>query len=222
MNLTPAQTQTFTNWLAANAANLTDQDAAGLANTPTGSSFTTSTGTVIGPLTVAGSTNPYLVWSSQVQRQGIQNAANLAQYTMPAAPASPSTDVSFLNWSISTQLKQENFLSISNPVYGPADATSSLFRGNLHDCTTNIPSGASGATVNAGWGTPAIPGAIVLAMQTTATYFEQLFVVAATGQGNNATTQGLNTNPAAYGLDATGAYLHGQVSQTDVAQARGF
>lgn len=215
MNLSPAQTATFLTWLQTNAAALSAQDAASLANTPTGSGFAGA------PALVA---TPYIVWNTTASKMAVRNAINAANFTpTDAAPASPSTDLTYLNRAILCQLKQNNAILITGGS-DTIDGSQTGPRSNLHDCLTSIPAGTGGNNVNAGWGTPAVPGAVVLALQTPSTNFESLYTVAATGVGNDGVSghRGLSTNPDTYGVDASGVAIHGSVSAEQVAETRGF
>ncbi len=202
MNLSPAQQTTFKNWIATNASALSDQDAANLAN--------------------ANAAGPYQLWNPSPDRNAVDSAIDKSVFTpSDAVPASPSTDMTYQNRALICQLKQTNAQWLT--AFGVGDARATGLRKNFQDCLRSIPSGASGANNDAGWGTAGSPGAVRLALMIPATNFQKLFVVAATGVGNDGVTgnRGTNTNPDVYGADASGPSIIGPVTSQMIAENRG-
>lgn len=203
MNLSSAQQTTFRNWLTANANGLSDQDAANLANT--------------------NAAGPYQLWNPSPDRTTVDSAIDKSAFTpSDAAPVSPSTDMTYQNRALLCQLKQTNAQWLT--AFGVGDARVPGLRKNFQDCLRAIPSGASGAASDAGWGTAGAPGAVRLALMTPATNFQKLYVVAATGVGNDGVSgnRGTNTNPDVYGMDASGqSPITGPVTSQNVAEIRG-
>lgn len=165
----------------------------------------------------------YLVWNKSVSKQVVDAAINKAVYTpTDAAPASTNTiqgtndALLYNNRALLIQLKQTNAQWITAG-QGTIDSSTTQLRQNFSDCMTGIPSGVSGASQNAGWGTAGTPGAVRLVMMRTARTVEKLFVATATGPGNDgvAGNRGTNTNPDATGFD-------GSITDTDVRLAWGI
>ncbi len=149
-------------------------------------------------LTAAG---PYKVWDNAASLKAIRAATNLSQFTpTDAAPASPSTDMTYQNRALLCQLKQANaFFLVTGE--GTVDCSGQQFRQSFNDCMTAIPSGTAGAAQNAGWGTPGAPGAVRLAMQRSASNVEKLFGTQGAGAGAagnvSGDPRGGTTNPDA-------------------------
>lgn len=149
----------------------------------------------------------YLVWNPATPIKSIRAAADLSKFTpIDAPPASTNTVTGtndallYQNRALQCQLKQANAVFILAGE-GAVDATPQQFRQTMNDCLVNIPSGASGANNNAGWGTAAAPGAVRTAMQRAATNAEKVFGAQAAGSGaagnDTATARGSATNPDA-------------------------
>jgi hypothetical protein len=162
----------------------------------------------------------YNVWSPSAQLKAIRSAVDLAKFTpTDAAPASGSTvqatndALLYQNRALVCQLKQANAIFLIQGE-GVVDAAPSQYRLSFFDCMTQVPSGASGASQNAGWGTTASPGAVRLAMMRAATRVEKLFAVAGTGTGNSGNVggdaRGSVTNPDA--LVVVGSVSPGEVN----------
>lgn len=165
----------------------------------------------------------YLVWNQAAQIKSIRGAVDLSKYTPSDAPPAASGNAQgtndallYNNRALLCQLKQANAVFLIQGE-GSVDCAPSQFRASFNDCMTQVPSGASGANQNAGWGTSVAPGAVRLAMQRSATNAEKLFSVQGSGTaaaGNDTgTARGLNTNPDAL-------VVFGAISTTDVAMAR--
>lgn len=210
MQFTAAQQATFRTWLLANAAGLSDQAAAGLANT------------LVSPT--------YFVWNPAVSKGSLDAAINKANFTpADAVPASGSTQqitndqLLYNNRALICQLKQGNAQWLTGGDPGSSlDSRLANLRQNFQDCLTAIPSGASGASQNAGWGTPGSPGAVRTAMMLPISNVAKLYVTAATGPGNDgvAGNRGTSTNPDLPGLDALGNPMTDPVTAQQVAEAR--
>lgn len=201
MQFTPAQQATFKTWLTNNAASLSDQAAADLANT-----------------LVSG---PYFVWQTSISKMTVDAQVNKANFT-PADTPPTGTDLAYQNRALLCQLKQTNAQWLTQG-QGSIDARITSVRQNFKDCLTAIPSGASGANQEAGWGTAGTPGAVRLAMMRGATNVEKLFVTAAaSGPGNDGVSgnRGTNTNPDLLGIGLDGQALEGSVDAGKVAEAR--
>ena len=199
LGLTAADVQTFKTWLTANAAGLTDDQARDLANT-------------------AGA---YLVWRTDCPKSGVRAALTLANYT-PADPVpnnGTTTTVTnnqlfYQNAAMVCQLKQSNviFLVSGND---SLDFSNSTLRQSMSDCMSAIPAGASQANVNAGWSSGTNPGAVRLVGQRGCTNAEKLFVITASGAGNDGVSgnRGTATNP-------DNLKYEGLVTSEQVAEAR--
>jgi hypothetical protein len=147
----------------------------------------------------------YKVWDTAAALKAVRAAVNLANFTpADAAPASTGTVTGtndallYQNRALFCQLKQANAHFLINGE-GAVDCSPLQYRQSFNDCMTLIPSGASGANQNAGWGTSASPGAVRLAMQRPATSAEKLLAVASTAAPNagnvGADARGSATNP---------------------------
>lgn len=148
----------------------------------------------------------FSAWNPAAAKDVVAAAINAANFTpLDAPPGSPSTDMTYQNRALLCQLKQSSaFFLVSGTL--PVDARSSGARSNFRDCLTSIPSGASGANQNAGWGTPASPGTTNLALQRAAKNGEKVLAVAPTGFGNDGvSTLGDTKNPGAADTDSNGA-----------------
>lgn len=206
MKLTAQQQATFKTWLTNNAAALSDKDAATLAD--------------------AAATPAYFIWRSDGSKMVIGGVIGRSSFTpSDAAPASPSTDVTYQNRALLCQLKQTNAQWLTQGP-GTINAQVQQTRQDFKDCLTGIPSGAGGANQDAGWGTAASPGAVRSAMMRAATNFEKLYSVQ-TGVGNTpgnqaADARGASTNPDTPGLDADGINVEGTTLVTEqlVAETR--
>lgn len=165
----------------------------------------------------------YVVWSDVVQLKAIRSAVNIGNYTpTDAVPASGSTQqitndqLVYQNRALACQLKQANAIFLITGE-GEINAAPLQLRQSFNDCMTTIPSGASGANQNAGWGTSAAPGAVRLAMQRPALRIEKLLAVASTAAPNagnvGADARGSTTNPDTLAFS-------GAITESDVTQAR--
>jgi hypothetical protein len=211
VQFTSAQQATFRTWLTTNAAGLSDQAAADLANTP--------------------ASPAYSVWDPAKLRGLLDAAVNKANYTpTDAPPASGSTQqvtndqLLFNNRALACQLKQANAQWLTGGNSGDTvDCRTASLRQNFKDCMTAIPSGAGGANQDAGWGTVNTPGAVRLAMMLPVSNVGKLFVSAAAGPGNDGVSgnRGTTTNPDLPGLDARGLPMLDAVTSGQVAEARG-
>ncbi len=143
-------------------------------------------------------TAAYLVWKTNADRATLDAQVNKANFTpSDAVPSSPSTDMTYQNRALLCQLKQTNAQWLTGGT-GTVDARVTSLRQNFKDCLTGIPAGASGANVDAGWGTAGTPGAVRLVMMRLCTNLEKLFVTAiSSSPGNDGVpgNRGTNTNP---------------------------
>jgi len=116
----------------------------------------------------------FIVWRSSTAAQDIYNAITWANLTPTDVPDSTAV---WTNRSLACQGKQFNVQTL---LQGRDRISSDKpnVRAGLQDGLTNVPSGAAGATVSAGWTT------VRLAMQRPASVFEKIF---ATGAGTQAT-----------------------------------
>jgi hypothetical protein len=152
---------------------------------------------------------PYRVWDTAASLKAIRAAVDLSKYTpSDSVPNAGSTttvtndQLVYQNRALACQLKQANAtILIQGPPEATVDCTGQQFRQSFSDCMTLIPSGVSGASTNAGWGTAGSPGAVRLAMQRPATNVEKLFsaqAAPAPAAGNVSTDpRGSTTNPDA-------------------------
>lgn len=150
---------------------------------------------------------PYRVWNPATPVAMIRAALDISKYTPTDSPPASTNNVTgtndallFNNRCLACQLKQANaFFFVQGA--GVVDATPAALRQSFNDCMTAIPSGVGGAASNAGWGTPAAPGAVRLAMQRSATNAEKVFSVQASGAGAagnvSGDARGGTTNPDA-------------------------
>lgn len=164
----------------------------------------------------------YYAWRSRVTKGTLKAALDLAKFT--PSDAADTTQI-YENRAMLCQLKQSNalFLLSGNDSDG-IDPRPLQFRLSCNDCMTAIPSGASGANQNAGWGTSGAPGAFRLLLMRKLTVFEKLFVTASANSPNagndTGTARGSTTNPDFLGLDADGVAVEGQISEQFVSDAR--
>ncbi len=198
MPLTSQQLTTLANHIAANTATIGGAQISGLEHTAD-NAFAVAAwyNQAAGPA--------YLVWNTQVPLKSIRSLVNLQQFTPTDSPPATGSTVQisndqllFQNRALVCQLKQANAIFLITGE-GSIDASPLQLRQSFNDCMTAIPSGASGANQNAGWGVSATPGAVRLAMQRVATNAEKLFAVASTAAPNagnvGGDTRGGNTNP---------------------------
>lgn len=199
LGLNPANQATFKTWLTNNAAGLSDGDAANLANTVTG----------------------YFVWQTAVPKAAVRAALTLANYTpADAVPANGTTttvtnnQLFYQNAAMVCQLKQSNVIFLVSGSDN-VDFSNSTLRQSMSDCMSQIPAGAAQANVNAGWSTGTNPGPVRTAGQRGCTNAEKLFVVTASGAGNDgiAGNRGTATNP-------DNLVLEGLVTAEQVAETR--
>lgn len=119
-------------------------------------------------------TPDYFVWSNSVAVDVIYDNIVWANLTPTDAP---DTTQQWLNRAMMCQGKQFNLQTM---LQGKSffDAGRATFRAGLQDALTNVPSGAAGATVSAGW----VP--VKAAITRKATRIEKLF---ASGSGSTGT-----------------------------------
>lgn len=216
MPLTPAQKTALKNDIAANTATINGVQIKDMPNT-TDANFD------IAAWYSALSSPAYLVWSDSVSLKTIRSAVNIANYTpTDAVPASGSTQqitndqLVYQNRALACQLKQANAIFLITGE-GEINCAPLQLRQSFNDCMTTIPSGASGANQNAGWGTSAAPGAVRLAMQRSALRIEKLLAAASTAAPNagnvGGDARGSTTNPDTLAFS-------GSLTESDVTQAR--
>lgn len=116
------------------------------------------------------SPSTFVVWKTSVKKDVIFDAVVWANFTPNNPLAGAGQDAT--NWLMACQGKALNLQTLLNQDF--IDATKLNVRAGLQDATTNIPSGASGASRSGGW------TAINLAMQRNATIAEKAL---ATGTG---------------------------------------
>lgn len=210
MPLTAAQITALTNDLAVNTATIVASDGAtvqirnitaGQKNGDTADAVAKWYNSLVSP--------NYLVWNTAVSLKTIRSLVNLANYTPTDSPPASTNNVTgtndallYQNRALACQLKQANAIFLITGE-GQIDCSPLQLRQSFNDCMTTIPSGASGANQNAGWGTSAAPGAVRLAMQRLATNAEKLFGAASTAAPNagnvGADARGSSTNPDTLG-----------------------
>ena len=130
---------------------------------------------------------PFYVLRTDVGIDEIFDQVNWANYTPADAPDS---SVTWSNRSLACQGKQFNLqlMTQGKTVFNAARIN---LRAGLNDCTTNLPSGVSGASQSGGWAN------ILTILRRAATNIEKLFAVQTSGVGTNSgNTLGATTNPA--------------------------
>jgi hypothetical protein len=146
----------------------------------------------------------YLGWAV-VDKSAIDALIDKSTYTpTDAAPASGATAQAtndallFQNRAIVGQLKQANAQWLTAGA-GRLDARVASLRKNFQDCMRQIPMGAAGASLDAGWGAAASPGVVRTGMMRKLTNLEVVFAVVGSGAGNQgADPRGSATNPDVY------------------------
>ena len=129
------------------------------------------------------------------RKSSIRN--NWANYTPADAPDS---SVTWSNRSLACQGKQFNLqlLTQGRTVFNASKVT---LRAGLNDCTTNLPSGTSGASQSGGWAN------ILTILRRAASNIEKLFAVQTSGVGTNAgQALGGTTNPALMNFEGSVTY----------------
>lgn len=137
----------------------------------------------------------FVVWRNNTPTSDIANAVSWANFT-PAD--TPDGTALWTNRALACQGKQFNLQNLFLAAQGSLSSGLTNIRQGIQDSLTNVPAGASGASVSAGW------AAVRTAMQRFATRGEKVF---ATGTGT-AATPGVLT-------------FEGGVSDYDVVQALG-
>lgn len=165
----------------------------------------------------------FLIFNSAIPMSVIANQILWANYT-PNDAITTSNDVQWTACSLACQGKQKNLenMGINNPS-ALFDATLVNLRKGLKDATTGLPSGTSFAISDGGWA--ATLGFAPGPLTRSATNFEALFAVASTGPFAGGTAalgtggaQGVS-NVSVPATDASGAYLQGPISFSDVFNA---
>jgi hypothetical protein len=128
----------------------------------------------------------YNVFRTDVAPQEIFDQVTWANFTPADAP---DATVQWSNRSLACQGKQFN-LQILVQNQSVINAARVNVRAGLNDATTNLPSGASGASRSGGW------ASILTILRRSASWAEKLFSVATTGVGTDGGTLGTTTNPA--------------------------
>jgi hypothetical protein len=146
----------------------------------------------------------YFVWSTSVAVNDIFDNVTWANFT---PQATPDTTVQWTNWSLACQGKQFNLQTILSG-RTTLDASKTNIRAGLNDATTNLPSGAAGASRSGGW------TAILPILSRKAKRIEKLFAIDdGAGIGNTITDpRGASTNPDKMVYEGT-------ISATDVQNA---
>lgn len=206
MILTDPQLDTLKAWLDANAPGVQDEQAAALLN--------------------ATADPDYYRWKSNAGRHALDALIDKAAFTPTDSPPAATGNTQgtndallYQNRCLAAQLKQMNANWLTAGT-GTVDARLASVRKNFQDCLRQLPTGASGANQDGGWGAPATPGAVRLEMMAKATVGEKLFTVVATGPGNDGGTRGTTTNPDQCGIGKNGSLLEGAVTVADVSAAR--
>lgn len=149
----------------------------------------------------------YFVWHSVADAFAIFNNVLFANYTPNDAAAETLIDG---NRAMRCQIKQGNIALLlqGRTVF---DATKTNLRSALNDATTNLPSGAGGASRSGGW------SGILPILSRKARNAEKLFATDdGAGIGNTITDpRGANTNPDSPGYEGT-------ISDADVRAAWGI
>lgn len=129
----------------------------------------------------------FFVFKSSVNVQDIYDQITWANYT---PQDTPDTTVQWSNRSLACQGKQFN-LQIMLQQSVAINAGHINLRAGINDATTNLPSGASGATKSGGW------AGILTILKRQASNLEKLFAVQTSGVGTNiGNPLGDTTNPA--------------------------
>lgn len=119
----------------------------------------------------------YLVWRSSTDADAILDAITWANLTPADAPDGTTA---FTNRALACQAKQLN-IQIMLQGRGSLGTGKQTIRAGLSDALTNVPAGAGGALLDAGW---LGAGKVKAAITRTATVLEKLF---ATGAGTAGT-----------------------------------
>lgn len=221
MPLTSAQLATLKAAIAANTAtiNINGGGPVAINAAPTGSDANAA----IAAWYNQAATPAYAAWNTATPIKAIRAATDLSKYTpVDNPPASGSTvqitndALLYQNRALVCQLKQANAVFLIQGE-GNVDATAQQFRQSFNDCMVNIPSGASGANQNAGWGTAGAPGAVRLAMQKNASNAEKLFSVQSAGAGPSGV---VTTDPRGSTTNPDALVFVGSISAADVDAAR--
>jgi hypothetical protein len=203
-NLSPAQLQTLKTHLAANTATVLINGVATAINAVPQGGQNAQTVADWYNLTASPA---YLVWNPATPLKSIRAAVDLSKYTPTDSPPASTNNVTgtndallYQNRALKAQLQQANAYFLVQGE-GTVDATPQQLRQSFNDCMVGIPTGASGANANAGWGTSGAPGAVRLAMQRSATNAEKLYSVQGAGAGAagnvSGDARGGTTNPDA-------------------------
>lgn len=144
----------------------------------------------------------FFVFRSDVPSSEIFDQVTWANYTPQDAA---DNTVTWSNRSLACQGEQFN-LQIMLQGQPSFNAGRVQLRAGLNDATTNLPSGASGASRSGGW------TGILAILRRKATRGEKLFSVATTGVGTGTGALGATGNP---GL----LVVEGQITPGDVAAA---
>lgn len=146
----------------------------------------------------------YHVWRTNVPVESILDQITWANYTPSDAP---DITVLFQNRAMLCQTKQMN-LQLMFVGRSSFDASRPNLRSGLNDATTNLPSGANGASRSGGWAN------ILPVLKRLASRAEKLYSSPGSGTGNNgADARGASTNPDML-------VFEGQISLSDVDSAR--
>lgn len=146
--------------------------------------------------TIITSPATFFVYRSNVPVQEIYNQITWASLT---PTDSPDATVQWQNRAIACQGKQFN-LQIILQGQDTIDASRAAVRAGLQDALTNVPAGAAGALISAGW-----TGVRDNALARAATRFEKIFAT-----GGNGTTAAL---AATMGLEGPVAYQDVQTAR---------
>lgn len=150
---------------------------------------------------------PYLVWRTDAPVVDILDQVIWTNYTPNDAADNTNT---YANRAALVRIKQNN-LQLMLSGRDTFNASKPTLRGGLNDATLNLPTGASGALRSGGWAN------IAPVLRRPCTRGERLFVVVATGVGNDgvAGNRGTATNPDLLGYE-------GQVSDADIRAVWGI
>lgn len=116
----------------------------------------------------------FVVWKSQTATQDIYDGVTWANLTPTDAADGTAT---YTNRALVCQAKQLN-LQILLQGRDSVNSSKSNIRTGLQDALTNVPSGAGGALVSAGW------TAVRLAMQRFASLYEKVYATGTGTQGS--------------------------------------
>lgn len=174
--MSPAQLSIIKAWIVANNSGIFDQSAVNLLNV------------VASP--------DYWVWNTKAVVEAAYNATTWKNFTpidlpptaiVPASPT-PGETYALSLWTARVLLCQSKQINFQTIFFGRTnlDATNAATRTGIKDAVQDLPAGAAGALVDAGW----VP--IRNSMERLARLAEKLLVVSGTGTQSDAGTMGFD------------------------------